>query len=378
MPHVLSTAVTNQARRVLAWLRLPIGNRGNHGTPRWSGDIIPALLTCWFVALTANGQDLADQDPAVQQQSRISLIEEAKRSRDANSAQLKTAYATGKVRHTIDDGGPIITLLDADIQVFYDAPNFRVHLVYDQLLTEQFRNAKTPEESFVKWKPSSKAEQIILYNGSHLVSVSTERDQTCKGTIYFGFSKMTVLRNAGFPFEDPIQLWTQALSLEGLDPRALSITELKKGGFVGLMQKNRYRMKFFVCDEFGYDLRRVSSYRTGEQHPFRDYLLDWSHSQDVHYVTRFTNSWSTANPDTGAEHGLVRTLSVEYSEFQANPAIAPEVFSLASMSIPDGTKFSDKRSKVEFGPRELVFNDGQLTDTSSGKLYSLQAPVSQR
>lgn len=348
-------------------------------TYRWTRALtIPAVVLLFTIGVTALGQDLAKRDAATERERQVWLIEEAKQARDSNAVGLKTAYATGKVRHTIEDGGPITVLVDADIQVFYDAPKFRVHLVYAQLLTEQFQNSQTPDENFEKWKPSSRSEQVIVYNGSHLVSVTTEKDGNSQGTIYFGFSKMTVLRNAGFPFEDPVQLWTQALSLEGLDSRALSITELQKGGFVGLMQKNRYRMKFFVCDDFGYDLRRVSSYRTGELHPFRDYLLEWSQNQDVHYVTRFSNSWSSANPDTGAAHGVVRSLSVEYSEFQANPAIAPEVFTLPSMSIPDGTRFTDKRSKVEFGPRELIFNAGQLTDASSGKLYPLQTQATGR
>jgi hypothetical protein len=366
------------AKRLLVRLRRPPQNLGECAArPCWktssAATFSAALAIAISFTITAVGQAPVGDGSTTEQDQRARLIDGAKRARDANASRLQSAYATGKVRHTIEDGGPVTTLIDADVQVFYDAPKFRVHLVYDQLLTEQFRNSKSNDENFEKWKPSSKAEQLIVYNGSHLIAVTTERDGTCSGTIYFGFSKMTVLRNAGFPFEDPVQLWTQALSLEGLDQRALSITELQRGGFVGLMQKNRYRMKFFVCDNFGYDLRRVSSYRTGELHPFRDYLLDWSRSQDVYYVTRFSNSWSSANPDTGAAHGVVRSLSVEYSEFQANLAIAPEVFTLSSMSIPNGTKFIDKRSKVENGPRELVFNDGQLTDTTSGKAYNLQS-----
>lgn len=292
------------------------------------------------------------------------FINQAQEARDENAQKLRTAFGAGRLKYVVTEPNEEIpvTVLDADLQIFYDAPKYRVHLLYDQKLSENVRPSGQNGEEVQKWLPSNVAEQVVIYDGEQIFSVEFFRDNSCLGTIYFGFAKMAVMRSAGFPFEDPVNLWSQALNVESLDLANTSITPIDDGGCVGLLSKNTYQMKFFFLDDFGYDLRRVSSYRTGETQPFRDFLLSWGKSNGAHYVQRFANTVTSANGDTGSTAQTKRKLSVEYDQFQANIDIAPEVFTLSSVPMPNGTQFLDKRSSVEGGPRELVFRDSQLVE----------------
>ncbi len=295
-----------------------------------------------------------------------SLISQAAAVRDENADALRSAFGVGRVQYTVHeaDQAQAVSVLDADIQVFFEKPKYRIHLVYEQKLNESVRVPGQSAEDFERWTPSSLAEQVVIFDGDQITSLECHRDGHCEGTIYFGFAKMIVMRNAGFPFEDPVTLWSQALNLEGLDLQNTTLTRLDDGGFVGLLNKNTYRMKFFILDRFGYDLRRVSSYRIGESQPFRDYLLDWRESNGVHFVQRFSNVVTSAGRDTGSNVQTVRKLTVEYSMFNANVEVDPEVFRLSALGIPDNTPFLDKRSSVEGGPKQLIYRDGSLAEAS--------------
>lgn len=283
-------------------------------------------------------------------------------ARDDNAKRLQTAVGSGRVSFEIHEAGASapVTVMDSDLQVFYDAPRFRLHLAHDIRLTEAMKPQGVEEEDFQKWIPAEVIEQVVIYDGEKVYSVEYLREEECRGSIMFGFSKLAVLRGAGFPFENPVEMWEQALRIEELDRKRLSITPFGDGGFVGLLSKNTYRVKFFFFNRFGYDLRRVSSYRVGENQPFRDYLLSWEESNGVHFVQRFSNIVTSAHGDTASAQQTVRRLTVEFDTFDANVEIKPQVFELSSIEIPPGTRFIDKRSSVEGGPKQLVYRESKL------------------
>ncbi|RMF39411.1 MAG: hypothetical protein D6753_13840 [Planctomycetota bacterium] len=328
------------------------------------------LFCClgWMVAAAALGQSSVDpalpptrtEADAIGPQEVAELLERVRRSRDENARRLQSAYGSGRLTYRIDEvGEPTVTALDSDIQFFYDRPKFRVHLAHNVRLQENVRPAGELDEDFRRWTPSDLTEQVIVYDGDKLVSVEFRAGQ-CTGEIYFGFARLAVLRAAGFPFEDPVTLWSQAINLDSSDPRELRVIPLDGGGFVGILQKSTYFIKLTFLDKFGYDLRRVSSIRNGEARPFRDYLLQWEQRGDVFFVQRFVNTVSSAARDTASSAASSRQLSVEYTQFEANVQVSPDVFSLSSVVIPPGTEFLDKRSNVEGGPKRLLYQDGEL------------------
>ncbi len=328
-----------------------------------------SMLAC--SKLSAQAQDISgvsregrggDRKATLAVQQAKELIEHIKQASSANAAQLKSAFGTGTIQQSIHEAGstdPVI-LLDSDVQFFYDEPKFRIHLVHHERLREAIKDNGLPDEDFQRWVPSDISEQVILYDGEKVCSVEFRTESPCVGTIHFGFKKTGVLRAAGFPFESPVDLWSRVFNPQDVDLRTLSITPIAGGGFVGLIQKTTYQVKFVFLDKFGYDLRRVSSIRLGETQPFRDYLLTWDVSNGVYFVRRLTNTVTTAHGDTASRGQTLKRLTVEYDMFEANTTIGPEVFLLSSIDLPDGTRFLDNRANIEGGPKELVYCDSRL------------------
>ena len=293
------------------------------------------------------------------------LLDMAVMARDENANRLQSAYGSGRITREVQTGDPLqaLTVMDSDIQLFYDRPRFRVHLAHDVRLVESLRSEEADEGKGDDWFPADVREQVIIFDGKKVYSVEFRGADECLGEIYFGFAKLAVMRSAGFPFEDPVDLWSQALSIESLERDRLALTPLDSDrGFIGLESRNTYYRKFYFLDQFGYDLRRVSSYRKSEPQPFRDYLLEWSLSNGVYYVSRFTNTVAKANGSRKPGPQTINRYTVRFTSFDANVDVNASVFSLDSVGMPEGTLLMDKRASVEGGPKQWIYRDGELQD----------------
>lgn len=296
------------------------------------------------------------------------LLRAAQEALEENRRQLKSAFGTGSVTFRLHEAGEreAIALLDADVQFFHQAPKFRIHMVYSQRLVEN--KVGETGEAKKRWVPSKVSEHVILFDGERLHSVEFFEPGKCRGTTYFGYAKVGVLRSAGFPFSDPVDLSEGALDLQDLRPLSeVRLTPFGRGGFMGQQSKNTYNIKFFFFGDFGYDLRRVSSYRNGETQPFRDYLISWGESNGVRYVRRFAHTVTSAHGNTGSSAQTAKKWTVEYHTFEANVPINPSVFALESVGIPEGTLFLDRRANVEGGPKKLVFGSQGLSPWSEAQ-----------
>lgn len=290
------------------------------------------------------------------------LLNLAADAKAANEEALWSATGTGKVTYLVHEADQVAptTVLDSDIEFFYEDSKFHVHLAHTQKLVEAMRSENQADEDYERWVPSGISEQYVIYDGKKVIAVDVLADGTYKGKIYFGFAKLGVMRSAGFPFENPVDLYSQALDVKSSDTRKAVLTRLSNGGFLGLLTKNTYRMKFFFLGQHGYDLRRVSSFRNGETQPFRDYLISWASEKGIHFVQRFTNTVTTAHGNTGSSRQTTKRLTVHYDDFRVNEAIEPKVFSLDSIPVPNGSVFLDKRANVEGGPAKMVMLNSEL------------------
>lgn len=325
-----------------------------------------SLMLCLWVLLPHTGlvsaQEAEKASADTQTEQVRQAIEEKIAAREKNSEKLQSAFASGRVEFLLRQPGDTkpTVLLDAGLQIFTKGTKYRVHLTYDARLEENPNYQGPLDEINPKWIETDILERTVIFDGEKIYSLAFDKQRQCEGTIYFGFAKMAVMRLAGYPFEDPLRLWEQAVSLEGLDLTQTKISPFQSKGMLGIMQKNTYRMQFLFLDDFEYDLRRVSSYRLGESQPFRDYTLKWDSSNGVHYVKRFSNTTTSAHGDTGSQAQIARTLSVEFDQFKSNITMPQDAFELRSASVPAGSRFRDKRSTVEGGPQRLVFDGKEL------------------
>ncbi len=282
--------------------------------------------------------------------------------------QLQTVVAQGSIRHITysrDLNSPVVTL-DADVQVFYDAPKFQLHLQYATDLAEGLTEVATFQKPNDENRASVVTEQTLLFDGKTLTKAQRSSDGTCRGDIYFDFHRPNMLRTAGFPFENPIELWREPLQIDRADLLMAQTTPLTDGGFVGTLNKDTYRLKFYFLGSFGYDLRRVSSYRSGQDTPFRDWHLSWQIADGVPYVERLvrrSNTVSGENEPLGLTDTLREQIELEYSHFKLPAAIDSAVFELSGINLPESTPFYDHRTNVEGKPKVVWWQQGRLTST---------------
>ncbi len=325
------------------------------------------LLSSWLstsVAHTVFAQSARELPVATQSTTR-ELIATAKAACDHNAAQLHSAVARGSIRHSNygrDLVAPQLTL-DADVHVVYDAPRFRLHLQYasqDAGPSDPGDQRRSPGSN---WNDTGLSEQTILFDGQTVITVQRANDGAVRGDIYFDFHRPNMLRAAGFPFEHPIALWEEPLRIDRADLLNSTTTPLAAGGFMGLLTKDTYRMKYYFLGDFGYDLRRVSTYRINETTPFRDWHVVWRAASGVHYVERLVrraNAGGEAAVLSSSAATQREQIVLEYTEFTLNPQVPPEALQLSALVLPEETPFFDHRTNVDGKPKLTLWQQGKL------------------
>ncbi len=334
-------------------------------------------LSAWIAlwAVVAHGasrpvgaQSLEVREPAASEASETqTLLAAAKLADQRLAEQLHTVVAQGRIRHITylrDLNSPVVTL-DADVQVLYDAPKFQLHMQYANDHAEGQPAMTTVQEASHDSRAAVVAEQTLLFDGQTLTKVQHFSDGAYRGDIYFDFHRPNMLRIAGFPFENPIELWREPLQIDRADLLTAHTTPLSDGGFLGTLSKDTYRVKFYFLGDFGYDLRRVSSYRTGQDTPFRDWYLSWQRTDGVPYVERLVRRSNTVNGENeplGLTNTLREQIELEYTHFRLAAKMDPTIFELAGLDLPESTQFYDHRTNVEGKPKVFWWTNGHLTE----------------
>lgn len=312
----------------------------------------------WAQSLLLEGQ-------AADTRTSIALLTEAKSAERQLSEQLRTVVARGRLRNTVysrDLASPQVTL-DADVQVYYDAPKFLLWMQYANDSPGDSHSSlirKTPSEQELAGRVTA---QILLFDGQTLTKIQRTGDGNCRGDIYFDFHRSNQLRSVGFPFENPIELWREPMAIDRADLLHTHATPLANGGFVGELVKDRYRLKFYFLGDFGYDLRRVSFYANGQDIPFRDWHLSWQQTNGVRYVERLVRRVDTLaakNEPLGLSTTIREQCELEYSQFDLPASIEAEVFELNGLDLPQSTPLHDHRINVDGKPKVAWWRQGQL------------------
>lgn len=298
------------------------------------------------------------------------LLAAARKAIEQNAAKLHSVTAQGNIRHLRferDVELPTVTL-DADLSLVYQAPKFRLTLQYaspaEQLVTEPQRPATTwPIADAGASSEPKLHQQTILFDGKTVITVEQSRKGTWRGDIYFDFHKQNMLRMAGFPFEDPVTLWNEPLRIDRADLSDSETTPLRGGGFLGVLNKDTYRLKYYFLGSFAHDLRRVSSYRLGEEIPFRDWHLIWQQVGGGHYVERLVrriNESTSAVVEANTSAVTHEVVELQYKSFYLNAKIDANAFDLSSLTLPDEVPFYDHRVNVNGKPKVFVLRGGKL------------------
>ncbi|MCA9128796.1 MAG: hypothetical protein KDB22_17040 [Planctomycetales bacterium] len=301
------------------------------------------------------------------------VLAKAQAARIENETSLTSASGNGRLKVVVVDQQNLETLevTDASIRLKYAGSKFSF------LIENRFR--LRPVESKRRgqretWQETGIAKELVMFDGDALYSVQWMRDGTCAGSIYFAFKRQAVLDAAGFPFEHPVHIWKEAVNLSAVRSDLTKVTPLIGGGFIAEQLVGSNRLRIFMFDRFGYDLRRVSTERLSDGMPLERYDLSWKEASGTFFVDTFTHTKAyqvETDPLTNTEQVVSRrTVRIEYDDFAVNEPVPSSAFQLASFRIPVGTEFVDRRSSTqlfapvfEFDGKEL---DRKLAQPSHG------------
>ncbi|WP_145081997.1 hypothetical protein [Aureliella helgolandensis] len=303
-------------------------------------------------------------------QEQLRLLEE---SRLNNEERLISAEGKGVLKRWFvdtDSAEPLQTT-DATIDLLYDSSKFLL-IINNHFRLQELRVRELVEIGDLvadripagkQWEETNISKTLVLGDGDAIYSAEWLADGSCTGEIDFVFSRQSVLRTAGYPFEHPLHLWKEALNISRIKPEQTKLTPLASGGLIGIESLNTFNLKFYFFGDFGFDLRRVSTQRMDTGLPIREYSFDWGESAGVHYLKRFSSTINlTATNEITREHTIAskKTLEVDFVDFKVNQPIEKNRFLLSHSGIPIGTHFTDNRSQVAGREATLEFDGTRL------------------
>ncbi len=372
-----------------------------------------AVLVPWWLAWLGTSSHLGVK---VWGQEPTEVVERLQTARKLLAEELVSALAIGRLRQqTLRDSKPVV--VEHDVQIFFDAPKFRVHVIdispetaaaadvgpgrpqaarpaaedlnrfeqqpgndddEDEVEAEHdLRNHENGEvraaAGFVQaagelrnTRRSSNSqiftERLVIFDGDVVYSVVSSNGRH-RGKIFFDFQQQHVLRSTGYPYVPPLQLWQAGISAQ-LDPQKVQIQKLNQRGQILSEVNAAYTTKYYFFDEFDYDLRRVIFTVPKAKLPFREISLRWGESHGVRYVSRYASKDRYLSDNPNAPPVDSRNIEIEFSRFEADANIADEVFTLRSLNLPVNTPFDDHRSNVGGQPKQLKWNGQTLVDVA--------------
>ena len=264
-------------------------------------------------------------------------------ARERLDSELVSGVALGQVRQrTIKNA--VTTVAEQDLQIFYDAPKYRVHVIDPGPAGDAAQTDLTPAFQYAtttRGELDGASERLVIFDGEAVYSILSDNGRQ-RGKVYFAFQQQAALRVAGHPFIPPLHLWQAGLGAK-LDPQKLEVQHLNRRGLILKEVNAAYTTKFYFFDDFAFDLRRVIFTVPPAGQPFREISLRWAESNGVQYLTRYAvkDRYIPHNPSDRTVDW--RDLEIEFTSFNANAEIAPEVFTLASLALPKNTPFDDHR-----------------------------------
>ncbi len=312
------------------------------------------------------------------------VVEQLQSARNSLEKRLVSALAVGRLRQqTLKDALPVVT--EHDIQIFYEAPKFRVHVIDIaepgtplNATSVKAVNSELDEEieiepvragaaDFVQAARKTRlddsklvTERLVIFDGNVVYSILSTNGRQ-RGKIFFDFQQQHVLRSSGYPYVPPLQLWQAGINAQ-LDPQKIEIQKLNEQGKILEEVNASYTTKYYFFDDFDFDLRRVIFTVPKSQLPFREISLRWGESAGVRYVSRYASRDRSLSDDPTTPPVDVRKIEIEFSQFEANADIADDVFSLTSLNLPKNTPFDDHRANVDGQPKQLSWNGHELVD----------------
>ncbi len=241
---------------------------------------------------------------------------------------------------------------EADVEVQFDESRYHILLEYSK-------------------EPLKLESQTIVYDGSAIfTSRFSERIRPLgsETTVYERSptsSGMVRPQFAGFRW-DVTDLVSSLMNInkliENVTADGVTFTGSASEGYVGEHRVGRTGVVVFDCPrEYGYNVCRRQSFTKGGAVPIRDFVATWRQQANVWFIDSLSEKMSHAGRELRWE--------LEYSSFEVNAEVSPEMFTMDALAMSSGSRFLDKRNDVtepiHFVPYEADEIESKLGDMVS-------------
>jgi len=217
---------------------------------------------------------------------------------------------------------------EAQLSVAFDHGKYRLELSYSK-----------------HWFKTER--QIIVYDGTAIFSSQFGQNilpvgsQTDVFDVPQGQSKVRP-QSAGFPW-DVSKLHSSLVDLsQVLKKRSGEDIEVRlspEGDYVGQFPLGAKSVVKFECPrKYGFKVARTSIFGPSTAKPVHEFIATWKKDGDVWYIDTFLEESDNTKRQERSE--------MHYHKFTANPKVPPELFTMAALEMPAGSRVLDHRPKA--------------------------------
>lgn len=281
---------------------------------------------------------------AEQRQEFLMLLDQSEADR---ARILRSAAGAGTIMILSSDKneGQTNTLLDCEFRVWFD--NERIRLERDYRI---HKLQKAHQRGSWLLDADGFVQQTLISNGNtnYLCRFDTERNPTCYLLTRPWCDKL--LSNLDSPGSHPVRIWEDASHILRDDDLEFAITKLRNGGMLGRGKGGNWSVECMLSPPTPLCLTRVAVRAGGSL--VQEHNLQWSGADGLMLAHKYTRRM-VQHADTG-KTSRVLMVEIQFSRLEANVAVDPRVFDVASLGVPPGTEF---RQNAPI-PRKFTF-DGQ-------------------
>lgn len=285
------------------------------------------LILCLIVFLSAVRNTAAQNESDIATRAvdlkPLLLEAEAKFKSDLRAGR-GTGHIVESLRGRLEDEPTM--LLESEFSLAFDEERFRIDIrSHSRTLADE----KSPSVTLF-------SRQSLLFDGKQHYLVQYTDNETVQGLIYDRNWTEYLLGKVHFPCPKPAQLWFSAHELVCGTGFRYQTKSLNQSGIYAYFAADNARMevKCYLMPPAPFALSRVTL--THNQQTLREFNLDWKDTEGIRYVNRFSSREAEAGKPQE------RYSSLEFSQFEVNPALSQSEFELKTLGIPKGTRFQVK------------------------------------
>ncbi len=225
----------------------------------------------------------------------------------------------------------------AELTVYLDAGKYHIRLDYEP-----------PVDGLTR--------EILIYDGADVIHARFSERYTPTGCDVAVRSSHS---GTGFPNWNPWRLAAELFDFEAAGSTVkesdIAFRKVSTDGYEGRYKLANVTVKLSVDAKFGFNVSRVQAFNGADVLPAQTVSASYGKSDELWYVKSLSIEMGSRKPNQDS-------VQLIYDEFKVNVPVPAEVFTIAALEIPDGTRVADRRPNTPHD--KYIFAEPRQSDLS--------------